>query len=139
MDKISTRPAARAAITLICTNCGEQFERKTKHIYEHNFCDANCKQQWLYNHGRIGKQLQKSEQSTTVHCLNCGIPFETMKPWIAKFCSTKCAKAYRYSQRYIEMIPEDKLNCYLREAHAILANKNWRGKNKCVHLPETCE
>jgi len=62
------------------------------------------------------------------------MPFETTKPAIAKYCSIQCSKAYKYSEQYMKRIPEDKQQCYLKEAHAILQGKNWKGKNKCTKL-----
>jgi len=42
---------------------------------------------------------------------------------------------YKWGKR-IHDPPIEYRKCYMKEARAMLQGKNWKGKNKCVELPE---
>ena len=83
-------------------------------------------------------------------CEQCGKTFKKSRHKTRKrtFCSSECYHEYRrihamdvYGAKYkwgkqIHDPPIEYRKCYMKEARAMLQGKNWKGKNKCVELPE---
>ena len=86
-------------------------------------------------------------------CAQCGKTFERQDHHIVgrTFCSKNCYREFiiahrediygakhpmRKRKQIIKKPPKEYRKCYMKEARAMLQGKNWKGKNKCVKLPE---
>jgi hypothetical protein len=106
-------------VTVICDNCGIEFEKYASRVSKHNFCCKECYNQY------------HTKDTPVCTCEICGKKFKGSKYNANRFCSRECYLEYhmikdkericpKCGKKFIAKTSEDKYcswECYTNDRH----------------------